>query len=227
MTGMLFSADLQTEYENLDLLKKVEDQWFEYADKKRIQALVLLGDLKSRYNPIDVRVVNAMVYLVKRFTDRKVQVLVNCGNHDRVGMYNDRETWLPILQEAGAEVFTEPGVVQVNQVSLYFLPFRSSVEQLKEGAQDLKKLRKKNTDAECHVLCFHADLSQAQYNVSTESRSKLSVDELFPQEYDYVVGGHIHMFQRVKYPNVFYVGSPFPMDWGEVNSQKGFMLLEI
>lgn len=223
--GLLFTGDLQADYENLDTCRLVVHQMLEYGERKKARGIVFLGDLKERYNPVDLRVVNFAVRMISRFKKRGMEVFVLLGNHDRVGMHSEEESWLTALGKAGARVFSREGMVAVGGYTLYFLPFRNGTRELRRMAASLRRMRQgRNGAGGQHVLCFHAQLEEC--DVVFRGPGTVSVEDLFPQEYDYVVGGHFHRHQRVKYDNVFYAGSPFATGWGEVNQTKGFLYLE-
>lgn len=220
---IIFTSDWQCDFENLDQMEIITDQIYAH----RPNVVVIPGDLKARYNPVDVRTVNFVVYFIDRFKKAAAEVLIGLGNHDRVGMTSDGESWFPTLEKAGARTFSEPEMCRVGKVAFYFLPFRTDPSEARLGAKKLLGLRRNNRDSKVHILCFHQGLKEAKYNAFTlAEEEELSVEDLFPKCYDYLVGGHIHLFQRVRYPNVFYVGSPFATDWGEANQKKGFLLLE-
>lgn len=227
MSGIAFIGDLQAEYENLDLCQKVIEQVRDYTLEHQTDAVVFLGDIKEKYNPIDVRVLNFALWAVDQFISHKIPVLVLLGNHDRVGLYADTENWLPALAKAGARVFDTPGIVSLERFRLFMLPYMHSTEKLKRSAGVLayKASTMPSKDSKANVLCFHAGLAEASYTDFYKSQDKFSVDELMPQCYRYVIGGHIHLHQTVKYPHVMYAGSLFATDWGEANQEKGFLYL--
>jgi|SRR5579859_6478610 len=223
MTKIVFTGDVHCAFETLDLVEKVFTQI--YAIK--LDALVLLGDLKQVYNPLDIRVLNFILYWIDRFQKAGVKVFILLGNHDRVGMTSDEESWLSALAYSGAFVASKPSYFALGNVRLFFLPYRSSVKATKEAAKKLvdHSYRQKGFT---NVLCFHNGLQEAKYNAFVDAKDeKLSVEDLFPKKYTYVLGAHLHMHQKVKYEHVMYVGSPFATDWGEANQKKGFLYLEV
>lgn len=220
---VIFTADLHCEFETLDLVTSVFEQIF----KLDPEVLVIVGDVKQRYNPIDIRVLNFVIFWILKFTKAGIKVFINLGNHDRVGLTSEQESWLPALAQAGAQVAHTETNFRVGHLALYFLPYRTHVATTQRMSAILANHSKKVQDF-IRVLCFHNGLKEAYYNAFAQAtEEKLSVEDLHPDCYDYVIGGHFHRMQPVKYKNVFYCGSPFATDWGEANDKKGFLVLEV
>jgi len=221
---VLVTSDWQADYENLDLCKQAAEEILQLQSKYGFKVIVLAGDLKHAYNPVDVRVVNFWLRTIGKWENAGLLVGIDLGNHDRVGMHVDKQNWLPVLRKGGAAAFDDPGFLEVGGAyRVAFLPFRSNPILLKREAHDLAKRTRPETD----VLIFHSDLQSARYNVLSSSQSKdvVSPEDLYPGRYLYCVGGHIHFQQRVA-EKVWYVGSPFATDWGEANQRKGYILID-
>ena len=224
---ILITSDWQTDYENLELCSKAAEEILQLKEEHRFEVLIHAGDLKRQYNPIDVRIVNFWLKMIGKCRKAGLEVFVNLGNHDRVGMHVDTQNWLPVVRKAGAFAYDEPQLVVgsftdrgVSIPPLAFLPFRNNPVLLKREAHDLAKKANENS-----ILIFHCDLKNARYNVLSRSAVDLSVEDLYPDKYMFCVGGHLH-FQHKVADNIWYVGSPFAMDWGEANQRKGYLLID-
>lgn len=69
------------------------------------------------------------------------------------------------------------------------------------------------------ILMLHADaLTKSRY-------LPLDAQKLSEAGFDYVALGHIHKMQCVA-PNVYYSGSPEPLDFGE-SGEHGFMMVDV
>jgi len=212
------------EWENLDLCQRVVDEIIEKLwPVYRFRFLVHCGDWKRQYNPIDTRMINASLKMLARFREAGIEVLVDLGNHDRTGLYVDKQNWLPILRKGGARCFDEPYFVDVDGPGrIALLPYRQDPVLLKREAYDLARGAKPDRD----ILVFHSDLASARYNLlGANSTGAVHVKDLCPERYVCCVGGHIHLQQKLA-GNVWYVGSPFATDWGEANQKKGYLLYD-
>jgi Herelleviridae exonuclease len=223
---VLFTSDWQCEWETIELCQKAVDEILHLKEKLGFQVLVHCGDLKHAYNPVDTRVIIFWQKAITQFKKIGLEVLIDLGNHDRVGMHVDKQNWFPILRKAGATCFDDTGTYNLEGTSgsrLAFLPFRQHPVLLKREAYDLAR---SSADSRT-VLIFHGDIKSAKYNVLEASTSigEVSVKDLCAQEYLYCIGGHIHLQQNVQ-GNVWYVGSPFCTDWGEANQKKGYLLYD-
>jgi DNA repair exonuclease SbcCD ATPase subunit/DNA repair exonuclease SbcCD nuclease subunit len=214
---ILISSDWQAEYSNHDQCVTAWEFVLKQCKKYSLEAIVLAGDLKHSYNPLDIRVIKFWFKAIRKAIERNIRVIILLGNHDREGLYTDKRNWLSILRKAGAETFDSPGVCELTNGKIGMLPFTTSNRELRKRAKLLSELEwDKNKD----ILLFHADIKDCKYNqLGTLSHSRLRISELYPEKYLAVIGGHIHL------PQEHYVGSPFAMDYGEVNQKKRFLLV--
>lgn len=221
---ILFSSDWQAEYENLQLCQKAADEIKGICSRLGVGALVLCGDLKHQYNPIDTRVVTFWLRTIESWKKGGLHVWIDLGNHDRVGIHVDKQNWFPILRRSGAKCFDEPDIIDLGgKAAIAFLPFRTSGVLLRREAMDLSR----GLGNRRGILVFHGDIKSARYNVleSAQSVGDVSVGDICAEKYVHCVGGHIHLQQKVS-QNVWYVGSPFATDWGEANQRKGYLLYD-
>jgi DNA repair exonuclease SbcCD nuclease subunit len=221
---LLFLSDVQADFESLDLCEQMAEEVLEICRERSLEGFVVAGDLKRVYNPADLRVVHFWMNFISRAKRADLRVILVLGNHDRIGMYVEAQNWFPILREAGAEIVHKgPKRINVKNGELYCLPFTSSAETTRKWSSELKDLT--YSDANC-VLVFHQDISGCAYNVlGQQSEGKLKVHDLFPSSYNYCLGGHVHLRQKLA-DNVWYIGNPFCSDWGEANQHKGYLVLE-
>jgi len=231
---VIFTADWQAEFDNLDLCFAAHREIMSYCEQYDVRTVVHCGDLKRPYNPLDGRMVNKISEIVREYGQNGISPFFNLGNHDRFGLYTDKENWLAVIRNAGALAFDEPKIVRPSGGVtggkagglLAFLPFRQSTVLLKREAHDLARaVRNHKFKSDGVVLVFHCDLNLARYNVKTSSTTDMTVDDLYPEEYLVCVGGHIHLPQKVS-KNVYYVGSPFATDWGESNQIKSYLMFD-
>jgi DNA repair exonuclease SbcCD nuclease subunit len=225
---VLLTSDWQCDFSNLDQCELAKKELFKLAKQYSVQSLIIVGDAKQQYNPIDARVPRFWVQFIQEAKRRSLTVEFLLGNHDRIGQYADAQNWLPILAAAGATVHDKVEVSpQGRGFYLFWLPYRSSIEELKAGASKLAAYADSLASDCAKLLLFHCDLTNAQYSYVSSIRSdaKFSVQDLQPDKYDQCLGGHIHLPQHVA-DNVAYIGSPFACDWGEANQQKRYVIFD-
>ena len=224
---VIVSGDFQTNYGNLHLCHKVWKHLIQLARKEKLEAIVLTGDLKDNYDPVGIRIVKFWQRAIEKARRKGIRVIILLGNHDREGLYTDANNWLSILRRAGAETYDKPGVCELKDGKMAMLPYSSSVKRLREWAKRFSEMK---WDKRKDILLFHADVKGCQYNAlgwndGARSKAKLQASDLFPRKYNYCVGGHIH-HPQILGENIYYVGSPFAMDWGEGNSRKRFLVIK-
>jgi len=224
---LLVSADWQARLDNLTRLDQVSAKILELCKKYRLEAVVVAGDLKHNYNPIDTRVIDWWFRFIKRLRAQDVNPMLVLGNHDRIGLYEDDKNWLFILADAGADVYWRAGKWwSPSGGNIFILPFVGTQERLD---YELNTLQGYGADPKKDILIFHQTLVGASFNNlgpgSTVDPTKgVPLAKLHPERYRYCLGGDIHLPQEVG-KNTWYVGSPFPMDWGEVNQEKVFAVV--
>lgn len=223
---VLFTADWQMAYSNLTRIEQTTDQILNLCLERDISAVFNLGDLKHSLNPLDVRVLNAAIRMIEKFRADDIDYYLLLGNHDLTSASGNAENWFPALERAGAIVIDEPKTINIsdeymNDRPFHCIPYMADNQLFRAAAKDHASVAQKNS-----VLCFHQMIRGARLNPKhkADDPSDPALDELFPEQYAAVFGGHVHLPQKLG-SNCFYVGSPFAHDWGEVNQQKVFMLL--
>jgi DNA repair exonuclease SbcCD ATPase subunit len=224
---ILATADWQCDFSNLDNCYAAKAEVFSLAASNNVSHLVIAGDAKQQYNPVDTRVTRFWVQFIRDAISRGLVIDFLLGNHDRNGQYADAQNWLPIFAAAGAKTYASPTVVNIGKMHLCFLPYMSSVEDLKRSARTLAR-QVKHIDSP-KLLFFHCDVKDSKYSYVTpvKSEAKLTVADLFPQRYDFCLGGHIHLPQALAgADNAMFIGNPFATDWGEANQVKQYVLFD-
>jgi DNA repair exonuclease SbcCD nuclease subunit len=219
----LVTADLQAEWSTLDLCEQAWEEILHICLKRHIKIIVFCGDGKEAYDPVSIRVIKFWQHAIHTAYKLGIVVYYLRGNHDRIATYSEAGDWLSILKRAGAITFSSPGVVKVDDHRFFFLPF-AKVKTIKKWAKDLLKHK---PDRRKDVLFFHANLLEARYSQhGQQSDSTLSIDDLYHNHFRYVIGADIHLPQKIE-ENVYYVGSPFCNDWGEVNQRKRYLVVGV
>lgn len=222
---VLFTGDWQTTAQNIPLVDKVVERILEIHQAQAIDLLVHLGDIKHVYNPVDFRVALKVRNIFEMFWRRSIPVLILPGNHDHLSMHSS-ESWLPAFREYGEghepllTVASDAMKYQANRhCSIFCLPFEADKEITKRAAYEFL-----HTATRSDLLIFHDDISGCKYDSSGYSEeSLLKPDDIHAGQYAAAIGGHIHLPQKLG-DNIYYVGSPFAHDWGEVNQWKSFLL---
>ena len=230
--AILFTSDWQAEWNTLDLCQQALEEVLNISKKQDVDLICFLGDLKQAYNPVDIRIIKWWKKAFSTIVKAGLEILVLKGNHDRVGTHSSSDTWLSIFNRKGVYNFDKPGTFKTRNSVLHILPYCDN-----KSVRQIAAKQRQMADPRRDILLFHHDLTGAKYNKQgSKSNAKLSPRDLFCSSYRYCIGGHIHLPQvlsdteknkrhRAKKSNVYYVGSPFCHDWGEINQQKRYLVV--
>lgn len=218
--SILITSDIQAEFNNLDLCQQAWDEILSICKKQDIKTIGYLGDGKQAYNPVDIRVIRWWQDAIKTARKKGILVIYVNGNHDRIGRYSEADNWLPILRRAGAKVFDKPSTIECMGIRLFVLPFSSN----SDAKRNMKQLVRYKPNRHKDILLFHLDLKKALYNnQGSTSENDLTIKDVNVHRFKYCIGGHLHLPQQ--FGNVYYVGSPFTHDFGEVNQIKRYLVI--
>jgi hypothetical protein len=95
------------------------------------------------------------------------------------------------------------------------LPWVEDNKRLGEIVEEHKEL--------CEYIVCHADVKGMRFNKWTKVEHGLDINAL--SSYRRVYAGHIHHRQETR--NVLYTGTPYQMDRGDRDNQKGFYVLDL
>ena len=133
------------------------------------------------------------------------------GNHDLSGRGKDAVSALKSLDN-------EPNVMRIGKTTtigdLFLVPYSPDM------VTDIKNNKSK-------YLISHFGLSEGILNSGMSIVSDLSISDL-DGRYRYVLLGHYHKPQSIKKATIdlYYVGSPIQIDWGEKNEEKRFLVVD-
>ena len=199
----------------------VLDSIFQLA-VRRHAAVVFNGDFFDQRGHIDTRVMNLAMAKVCRYA-KKVPIYFNSGNHDQLNNSRIPPSSLDAFEWInGVKVFDQPGVIRTDGVDLVMIPYSNDVSWLK---RQIRRIAVKVTRPA--VEFFHLGIAGSR-NTShlVKLSGAFSLEDLCPDRYDYVVGGHYHLRQKLG-PNAWYVGSTIPHEHADDFQQKGVDLVSI
>lgn len=226
---ILWTGDWQTSVPNLDRCQAVVEQLEEELRRaKPPRFLVHLGDIKEATNPVDQRVSNFIIQAVQRLKSAGNGFYFVRGNHDSITTQDGVPSCAPLVEVSGATAVACENWSMASltpKVALWMVPyFRDFARQRKAFGDAHKHAVLRHQNAGIKLLAFHCEVDGCQRSAYSRGRG-IGLKEMGAGAYDLCVGGHIHRHQQVA-ANVWYAGSPFCCDWGEVNERKGFLKVE-
>lgn len=246
---ILVTGDWQCSITNLDRCLILKDQivgLLKASSKIENTFFLHLGDVKEAHNPVDVRVTNFIVEAFQEIRQNCTGIFFVKGNHDMISAHDGTTSCIPLIASLRATVADDnwvkipirlatwrPNIVKY--LLLYMVPYVRNLEKQKqmfvEAAADAAQPEYRDPTSttvstdNIKILAFHNTVTGCNQNLYSKGTG-INVNDLAARNYDICLGGHIHLAQEIP-PNIIYVGSPFPMDWNECNSDHRILQITI
>ena len=204
-----------------------------YAIKKKIDFIILAGDIFHVYNPSE-NLLKIFTNVVKYAVTNGVNVRVLSGNHDTNGVdyafasLNDIENLYPdvgiggmatlriISLKKGEEVIDTEKFGNTNFV---YVPWQENLPTVLMNAK-----KKRNKDL-FNVLVTHCAVDSASTN-SGYSIKNTKISKSMLSGWDYVALGDFHKYQNLG-ENIYYSGSISKTVWDERHDDRAFNFVTI
>lgn len=248
-TGDLHLGKTVNDFSMIEDQNYILDQICEIAEKEKVDALLLAGDIYDRALPPAEAVVLLDSFL-NRMQQMGITVFAISGNHDSA----ERIAFLEqIVEKQGiylAGVFSqEPKIVRIQrekeEAAVVLLPFFKPAQAGEStGMEAVKKviapvLEKQEEERQegkevPYVLVTHffvtdggwePELSDAETTVHVGGID--NVDASLFSSFAYVALGHIHKPQQVGKGQIWYSGAPLAYSFSETNHEKSVQIVEI
>ena len=209
-------------YQNnlLDIQIDLLNQVMNYMVQKKIDTLVIAGDVYDRAIASKESIVALNHFLEAMILHYHKKVLIISGNHDSSERLDFASS---LLQSQGLYIVSYPEKeirpIEIEGVYFYLVPFfkPSYIRYLYEK-DDLKTYQ----DAFAYYLSQQTFVEEI---LSVGGSEIIDVD--LCKDFDYVALGHIHASQKIKYDYVRYAGSLMKYSFDEVHQKKGMVEVAI
>ena len=180
-------------------------------NRKKISDIVISGDLFHYRDEISVNTIQVVTQIMNIWRDFNIVMLV--GNHD--SYYKERVdvNSLSILSGwKNITVYDRPTVVKQYGKNLMFAPWGTTPRELEK----------------CDIMFGHFEIQSFKMNAHKVCMEGIKSSDLL-SKCPLVITGHFHLRDERKYKagTVLYLGNPFQMDFGDVESTKGYYILDI
>jgi len=178
---------------------------------RQIEDIIICGDLFHYRDEISVHTIHLASQLLAELKDFNIIMLV--GNHD--AYYKDRSDVNSLTPFAGW-----PNIRVISQATSSF-NFNRELSFIPWGT-DPKLL----PDSE--VMFGHFEIETFKMNSHKICERGIKASQLLDKA-KLVISGHFHLKDERKYAEgtILYLGSPYQMDFGDVESQKGIHILDL
>lgn len=204
--------------DNADLLDSMvefyDDQFFPTIEAEGCEHIIHAGDLVDRRKYINFKTLHTMrEQFIKRI---HLPTDIICGNHDT---YYKNTNDLNALDELiGANdlfrIYTNPDHTVIGGLKLLYLPWITE-----ENSDYTSKLIQ---DSDAAMVFGHLELTGFQMVKGQVCLRGL--DHRAFKKFHGVYSGHFHL--KSSHDNIHYLGSPYPMNWGESDNMSGFHILD-
>jgi len=220
----------------------------EYGVKHNIDIFIVSGDIfETIESSLEYHV--DFIRSIQPLLDNEIKTIVIGGNHDYIRSARRRVS-LALFEEyksrdlifkskvdiAGGFDRDSPYYIKLddNNVGVILLPYFWVQKSEYPNAVKLyiKKMLRKLNNVDYKILVAHIDVTGAKYRDedfigSFRTIEKVPLTYLYPEKFDYIALGHIHIPQMVSYENVWYSGSLNRLNFGEYRDRKGFLYIEV
>jgi len=178
---------------------------------KNIKDIVILGDVYHYRDEIAVNTIHIVNQILKEWENFNIVILV--GNHD--SFYKDRTDINSLSILNGWKNIRI--ISNIENHNLYgkkctFLPWGADISNIETSDIIFGHLEIESFKMNLHKLCDHG----------LKTKDLLDKGTL-------IMTGHFHLRDERKYNDktIVYVGNPFEMDFGDIESSKGYYILDI
>lgn len=199
------------------ILTFLENKFIPYLLENKIDTIIHLGDFFDRRKYVNF---NTLSSVRKRFVEvleqHNIQMHITLGNHDTYFRNtNDVNSIKEIFaNNKNINLIDEPCDLQFDNLCLSVIPWITQENQEK-SFQYIK-------NSSCRVLCGHFEIIGFQVISGIKHTHGISASDL--NKFEMVLSGHFHLKQNEK--NIYYLGSQYQMNFGDVNWKKGFHVLD-
>jgi exonuclease SbcD len=234
----------------IDDQKFILNQIIDVAVKKKIDAILIAGDVYDRAIPSE-EAVSLFDFLICTLASRHIKTFIISGNHDSderlnfgSSLFEANEVY--IASKFDGSLFKKEVKDEKEKVNVYLLPFvkasqvkhyypESEIETYEDAVRTIIENAGIN-EKETNILVAHQFVtgrggkvelsgseSAAVQNVGTVEQIGTSCFDCF----DYVALGHIHAPQQIERETIRYSGSPLKYSLSETNNTKTMPLITI
>ena len=180
--------------------------------------LMLTGDIFHSREFLNVMIMHNVIKVFDRITNTFTRGVYGIlGNHDFYALKTNKIHTLEFMVGLfpNMTIFSEADVLSINgNINFLMLPWYDKKE-------DIEKLLTENTD--CEYLFSHMDTAGFKYNKTIQVDGGIPRELLKRFKRAYI--GHLHHKQESG--NVLYLGTPYQMDRGDSETQRGYYVVTI
>lgn len=196
-----------------NLYKFFDNVLFPYMKENHITSIIQTGDLfDSRKANSNIAVAEAKKRFFDKLWENNIDFHTIVGNHDIFYLHQNT----PNAQSLYLKDY--------DNISIYDEPFSWYGIDMIPWINDTNKeeIFKYISNSDSKICVCHPEISG--FKMNKESYCEHGLDRNIFSKYDLVIAGHFH--EKSTAGNITYVGTPNQHNWGDVNSERGFHVLD-
>jgi len=183
------------------------DEIIDYCNTNNINTVIHLGDFFDSRKTLNVLTINKGIEICKKFEKNEIHLNIIKGNHDQFYKNLPKPHSLAYLDLFEYVHVIDDGVVVLDN-TFALVPWGYPVEELDED----------------HIVMGHFEINGfiTNYSGHVQEGSKLNKSDF--NKFSKVYSGHFHT--PSKDGNIEYIGSAFAMDFNDINSERGYYVID-
>lgn len=189
-----------------DLTENLFNEIIDLCNYEDIDTVIHLGDFFHSRKSLNVLTINQGNEICQKFDNNKINLYLVKGNHDQFYKNLSKPHSLKYL-----DLFKYVNVIDTESIELddfILVPWGCDIGQLPSDSN----------------LMGHFEINGFIINSSGTEQKNAKFNKSDFNKFNKVYSGHFHT--PSKDGNIEYIGSPFPMDFNDVDSIRGYYILE-
>lgn len=198
-------------------LKYFEEQFFPYLLQNKIKNVIHMGDLMDRRKYINFNTLHQVKdKFIRFFSDNDIKLHITLGNHDT---FYKNTNFINSINELFGDsdniiLYDKPTELQFETLKIGIVPWITN-----DNENDCLDFLQTTSAS---ILVGHFEING--FEVVTNIRHSSGSDSAMFSKFDKVLSGHFHLRQSKS--NIHYLGTQYELSFGDVNSKKGFTILD-
>ena len=186
--------------------------WFkDECKKKNIKDLIFCGDWHHNRSEISVNTLQVSADILDILSD--FNIIAITGNHDIYYKHRTDVNSLSIFKRrANVTILDKPLTIEAFDKTLTFCPWNTNPQDIPQS----------------DIIFGHFEIETFKMNSYKVCEEGVKIKDLLKKS-ELVVSGHFHTRHEKKFGKgtILYCGNPFQMDFGDVDNEKGYYILDL
>jgi len=195
-----------------------EKQFFPYLEENNIKEVIHLGDFFDRRKYVNFNTLSIVrKKILEVFETNNIQLHITIGNHDTYYRNtNDLNSLKELLEDRykNITVYEKPTTINFDNFCFGIVPWITKENE--------EKVVRFINNCSCSMIGGHFEILGFEVIAGVKHQHGMSISSF--SRFDRVLSGHFHIKQTEK--NIYYLGTQYQMNFGDVHSKKGFHIYD-